>query len=330
MFHNEHKRRLRRAMPITGYVGPNGSGKSACMVWDSMPSLLMGRQVLSTVRLLDWENPRPCDDPACPHPEHNDSTLCLHAETVETCPHGSKMCTRCGHDTGCPEGLCAEEVEPTGVITHMAAHPLYVPFTDWQQLLDAEHCDVLMDEVTGVASSRESQSMPAPVANKLVQLRRADVVVRWSAPNWKRADVIIRECSQAVVYAQGYLAKASGDADRQWRNRRLFLWKTYDAADFEDFTVGKREQLRAQITDLHWGPSSPVFAAYDTFDSVSSIGSVTDSGRCYRCGGRRSAPRCTCPDHATDAGEDGTSGAPAQRGAGADPRPTPLRARTAH
>lgn len=322
MFHNETKRRLRRAMPITGYVGPNGSGKSACMVWDSMPSLMMGRPVLSTVRLLDWENPRPCDDPACPHPEHagvlldvaNSGEDSVDLEDQREDTHRLRLA-----------------VSDAPTITHMAAHPLWVPFTDWQQLLDAEHCDVLMDEVTGVASSRESQSMPSPVANKLVQLRRADVVVRWSAPNWKRADVIIRECSQAVVYAQGYLAKRSGDADRQWRNRRLFLWKTYDAADFEDFTVGKREQLRPQITDLHWGPSSPVFGAYDTFDAVSTIGSVTDSGRCYRCGGRRSAPRCTCPDHAPEAGaEDGSSGAPAKRGAGVGPRPTPLRARTLH
>lgn len=302
-------------MPITGYVGPNGSGKSACMVWDSMPSLMAGRPVLSTVRLLDWENPRPCDDLNCPHPEH--------AGVLMAVPNS-------GESTDDTHALSLAVESAFSPITHMAAHPLYVPFTDWQQLLDAEHCDVLMDEVTGVASSRESQSMPAPVANKLVQLRRADVVVRWSAPNWKRADVIIRECSQAVVYAQGYLAKKSGDADRQWRNRRLFVWKTYDAADFEDFTVGKREQLRAQITDLHWGPGSPVFGAYDTFDAVSSIGSVTDSGRCYRCGGRRSAPRCSCPDHVTDTGEDGASGAPAKRGAGPRPTPSPLRARPAH
>lgn len=334
MFHNETKRRLRRAMPITGYCGPNGSGKSAACVWDTMPSLAMGRTVLSTVRLLDWENPRPCDDPACSHPEHFDSVLCLHVDTAETCPHGARLCVRCGWSDECPDGLCRSEDGPrhpsTGV-THKAAHPLYVPFTDWQQLLDAEHCDVLMDEVTGVASSRESQSMPAPVANKLVQLRRADVVVRWTAPNFRRADVIVRECSQAIVYCTGFLAKTDRTSDRQWRNRRMFRWQTYDAADFEDFTAGKRESLRPQITDLHWGPSSPVFAAYDTFDAVSSIGSVTDSGRCYRCGGRRSAPRCSCPDHVSDAvSEDGASGAPAKRGAGVGPRPTPLLARPAH
>lgn len=324
MFHNETKRRIRRAMPITGYTGANGGGKSAAMVWDTMPSLAMGRPVLSTVRLLDWENPRPCDDPTCPHPEHAGVLLDVPGSGDDTTPDGESASSDDTHRL-----RLAVPDAPT--ITHMAAHPSYVPFTDWQQLLDAEHCDVLMDEVTGVASSRDSHAMPSPVANKLVQLRRADVVVRWSAPNWKRADVIIRECSQAVVYATGFLAKTDKTSDRQWRNRRLFRWQLFDAADFEDFTVGKREQLRPQSTDLHWGPTSPMFAAYDTFDAVSTIGTVTDSGRCYRCGGRRSAPRCTCPDHAPDShDEPGTSGAPAKRGAGSRaPRPTPLRARTA-
>jgi hypothetical protein len=176
----------------------------------------------------------------------------------------------------------------------MAAHPLWVPFTDWEQLLDAESCDVLLDEVTGVASSRESHAMPAPVANKLVQLRRADVIVRWSAPSWARADKIIRECSQAVTYCQGRLPVRSGDLDRMWRRRRLFSWRTYDAAMFEDFTSGKREQLESLQRDWHWGPGSPTFSAYDTLDSVLTIGTVTDSGRCYRCGGRRPVPACSC------------------------------------
>lgn len=282
MFQNAKKRAARRAWPIHGYVGPNGSGKTAYMVWDTLPSLEAGRTVLSTVRLLDYNNPRPCEG-----------------------------CDAPGHALG-----------------HQQAHPLWVPFTDWGQLLDdADHWDVLMDEVTGVASSRESQGMPAPVANRLVQLRRKDVIVRWSAPSWARADKIIRECSQAVTHTTGYLpvrAESEDGTDRMWRNRRMFKGKTYDADLFEDFSVGKREQLSALTVDWHWGPSSPVFDAYDTLDAVLSIGTVTDSGRCYRCGGRRRVPNCSCPDsHAhddEDRGEPG--GAPAQRGPRA-PRDSP-------
>jgi Zonular occludens toxin (Zot) len=251
------KREARRCWPIMAYCGPNGGGKSAAAVWDSIPTLELGRSVLSTVRLLDYENPRPCEG-----------------------------CDDTGHDQ---------------VGGHLQAHPLWVPFTDWSQLLEAERCDVIMDEVTGVASSRDSQSMPSVVANFLVQLRRRDVVLRWTAPNWARADKIIRECTQAVTYCTGSFAVASRDeqGQRQWRNRRLFLWKTYDANEFEDFTVGKRESMKSLTGDLYWGPKSPAFAAYDSFDSVMSIGTVSDSGRCAHCGGRRTAPACSCPDYQT-------------------------------
>lgn len=285
MFQNVKKRAMRRGFPIHAYTGPNGSGKSCAMVWDTLPSLSRGRPVLSTVRLLDWEDPRPCDDPSCTHPEHAGAMLDVVGSGDDDAAAGTHR--------------LRVAVPDAPVITHMAAHPLYVPFTDWSQLLEAEHCDVLMDEVTGVASSRESHSMPAPVANKLVQLRRADVVVRWSAPSWTRADKIIRECSQAVTYCQGYLPveapAVEGEEDRVWRNRRLFRWLTYDATDFEEFTLGKRQQLAPWVKDWHWGPKSPAFAAYDTYDAVLSIGTVTDSGRCYRCGGRRAVPKCECP-----------------------------------
>jgi hypothetical protein len=211
--------------------------------------------VLSTVRLLDYVNPRDCEG-----------------------------CELPGHEAG-----------------HRQAHPLWVPFTEWTQLLEFRFGDVIMDEVTGVASSRDSHAMPTMVANQLVQLRRRDVVLRWTAPNWARADKIIRECSQAVTFCQGRLPVSvqtgEDEEDRLWRARRLFVWKTYDAADFEDFTTGKREQLQPSTHDLYWGPGSPTFDAYDTFDSVMTIGTVSDSGRCANCGGRRTAPACSCPDY---------------------------------
>jgi len=255
MFRNVGKRSARRGWPIMAYVGANGGGKSAAAVWDTLPTLAAGRPVLSTVRLLDYDNPRDCEG-----------------------------CDLPGHAAG-----------------HLQAHPGWVPFTEWTQLMEFTYGDVIMDEVTGVASSRESHSMPTMVANQLVQLRRRDVVLRWTAPSWARADKIIRECSQAVTYCRGRLpvkVKTGADEDdRQWRARRLFIWKTYDASDFEDFTSGKREALASQTSDMFWGPNSPAFAAYDTYDAVMSIGTVTDSGRCADCGGRRSAPQCSCSDY---------------------------------
>lgn len=240
-------RAIRRGYPIHAYIGPNGSGKSLAAVWDTMPTLDRGRPVLSTVRLLDWRDPRP--DPDNP--------------------------------------------------SLMAAHPSFVPLTEWSQLLEAEHCDVLMDEVTGVASSRESGGMPAAVANLLVQLRRRDVVLRWTAPSWARADKIIRETSQAVTSCLGYLPAPDADdeGERQWRRRRLFRWSTYDTSSFEEWTQGQRERVQAWTREWWWGPGSDAFNAYDTLDSVLSIGHVLETGRCAHCGGRRTAPACSCDDY---------------------------------
>lgn len=271
LFRSTKGRKLRRSYPIHAYVGANGGGKSAAMVWDTIPALLAGRPVLSTVRILDFENPRPCDDPACPvdHDEYRAGT---------------------GNE-------------------HMAAHPLFVPFTRWPQLTEFRRGEVLMDEVTGVASSRDSHRMPGPVLNHLMQLRRADVVLRWSAPSWRRADTGIREVSQAVTACRGFVKKPVPSDDpaleRAWTHRRLFLWKTYDAFAFDEFDTAmtvagpgqSRARLRAMKAELHWGPGSPAFSAYDTFDAVSAIGTVSESGRCMVCDGRRSAPTCTCPDY---------------------------------
>lgn len=249
--------RKRRSAAIRAYVGANGNGKSLAMVNDILPSLDAGRPVLSNVRLLDFRNPRPCDDPSCRSDNHS---------------------------------------------RHMAAHPLYVPLLDYSQLLEWRHGDVLLDEVTGIASSRESSSLPVQVVNLLVQLRRRDVTLSWTAPAWARADKVLREVSQSVVHCRGFLptTRSTDDGTRTWKDRRLFWWRAYDANSFEDFTQGKREKLRPSPVQLFWRPGSPAERAYDTLDAVSALGWAMESGLCIACGGRRSVPRCSCEGH--DAG----------------------------
>ncbi len=259
-------RKLRRQYAIVAAVGSNGGGKTACMVFDTLPTLLAGRPVLSTVRLLDFENPRPCDG--------------FRWDGVYSV---MRPCELPADEDGSHAG-------------HRAAHPLWVPFTQWDQLHDAEHCDVFMDEVTGIASSRESHAMPGEIGNRLNQLRRADVVLRWTAPSWKRADTIIRECTQVVVSCRGFFAKTheapEGEPERMWRERRLFVWRSFDAYAFEDFTAGTRERLKPLGTDWQWGPGSVTFDAYDTYDAVLSIGTVNHAGRCMTCGKRRRVEMC--------------------------------------
>lgn len=171
-------------------------------------------------------------------------------------------------------------------------HPSYVRLTDWSQLLDAEHADVLFDEVVGIAGSREHAGLPVQVANLLVQLRRRDLVLRWTAPNWSRADKIIREVTQAVTLCRGMWGDRS--ADDRWAPKRLFRFKTFDTVDFEEWSLDKSVRLSSAGRGWLVGPRSRAFASYDSLGQVERVGEVLDSGRCAHCGGRRAIPQCKC------------------------------------
>lgn len=252
-------RARRRSFPIQMYVGRNGSGKSLAMVYDTLPDLDAGLPCLSTVRLLDYRNPRPCDDEGCRHVLH-------------------------------------------GRPGHMAAHPSYIPFTEWPQLLDFKRGAVLMDEITGVADSNESSSLPPAVANMLAQMRREDFMVRITALNFIRANKRLREAVNAVTRCQSFMPVTVQDdsgEDRLWRQRRLAVWRTYDAQSLpiDDHTDAAYANADLLVKSRHWIPDSPAIAAYDTYDRVTTVGTVSDAGRCAHCGGTRRALECGCPDY---------------------------------
>lgn len=178
-------------------------------------------------------------------------------------------------------------------------HRSYVPFVDFDQLLEARNCDVLMDEVVGIASSRESQKLPAPVQNILVQLRRRDVMLRWTAPNWARADKIIREVTQAVVECRGYFPgkpqpASDGSSLRLWAPRRVFSFSLYDTMDFEEWTTGKRDKLEPLSREWFKGVGSDAFRSYDTLDAVSMVSHVDSEQQCSICGHKKRARFCGC------------------------------------
>jgi hypothetical protein len=255
----ERGRDRRRAFPIHMYCGRNGAGKSAAMIWDTIPDLEAGLPVLSTVRLLDYENPRPCDDAACEDVMH-------------------------------------------GRADHLAAHPLWVPFTDWPQLLEWKRGPVLMDEITGIADSNESASMPNMVANRLGQLRRYDCTVRLTGLNFIRANKRIREAVNAVTRCESFFpitAYAEDGSALLWKQRRLAKYRTYDAQSLpvDDHTDAAYEKADHIITSSLYLPESVAVRAYDTLAPVLMVGTVTDSGRCAHCTGNRRVPECSCPDY---------------------------------
>jgi hypothetical protein len=190
-------------------------------------------------------------------------------------------------------------------------HPLWIPLDDFRTLLEVEFCDVILDEVTGVASSRDSAGMPSAVLNHLMQLRRRDVSLRWTTPNWKRADTGIREVTRGLTTCVGLVPepapKSDDGLDRIWRSRRLFFWRTFDAKDFDEWSTAKerssskQHRLKPAARQFVWrgalwkgGPSLIAGHAYDTFDQVLSLGVVSDAGLCMDCGGKRTAKRCNC------------------------------------
>jgi hypothetical protein len=255
------------------------------MIYDTLPDLAAGRPVLSTVRLLDYDNPRLCDDGDC-----------------EDSSHG-------------------------GPLHHGASHPLYVPFTQWGQLLDWKSGAVLMDEITGIADSNESSGLPVVAANKLAQLRRDDCTVRITGLNFIRANKRIREAVNAVTRCRSFLPVDTLDADgseRVWRRRRVATWVTYDAQSLpvDDHTDHAYEEADVLVKAIHWIPDSPATRAYDSMDRVLTVGTVAEGGRCAHCGGNRRNPDCSCEDYQalraagrpsarkTRSGEDGGASGP--------------------
>lgn len=169
--------------------------------------------------------------------------------------------------------------------------------TEWSQILDAEHADILLDEVSSIASSRESEILPPQICTLLQQLRKKDLVLRWTAPSWARADKVLRETTKIITICRGWFSVK--DDSSQWRSNRLFLFRSYNAMDYTDFSslqapANKLKSLQSSLFLLtrHLAPN-----CYDTMETVSTIGTVLMSGRCAVCGGRRRVPECSCKDY---------------------------------
>jgi hypothetical protein len=174
-------------------------------------------------------------------------------------------------------------------------HPLWVPFDSFTRLLFFEHGDVFMDEVTGVADSRDHQGLPVQVRNLIYQLRRRDVRLRWTTVDYSAADNRLRTATQMVTYCRGGSEINHLSPGRMWRQRRLLRWTTFDAMAFDLFTVGKRDKLRPEAMQWVWRPGHALDTAYNTEAPVLQVGVATTGGMCLHCGGSRSNPRCACP-----------------------------------
>lgn len=258
-------------------------------------SLLMAQQTLPTLKGISW---------SCDNPDH------LH--TIEGKTHGTRRVLS-----------TMAFITPSG-----APHPLYVPLTDYSQIISAEHVDLILDEVGGAVASTTGADIPMGVKASLQELRRREVVCRWTAPSWGRASKVLREVSQGVTLTMGFLpvphtdgvpfegpheteamsvdgetleysrCEIAGPHDhpsgRLWGARRLMFARTFDATVFEEWTTEKRQKIKPEARTLFWRPGSEAERAYDTHAHVEKLGQVTDSGTCDQCSGHRMRKKCTC------------------------------------
>jgi len=264
------------------------------MVYDTLPSLAAGRHVLSTVRLLDYADAHLCgerDHDICDDPANHE------LYDVEALEHMLEAREATGA-SGARRWRTAS-LPPLPPRFHRAAHPRYIRFTGYEQLMVFRDGDVLLDEVAGVASSRDSMSgMPTQVANLLMQLRRRNIALSWTSPAWARADKIIREVTQAVTLMSGFMPVASPPAadgsPTLWSRKRCFEARTFDASAIEEFTARRAIDVKPDVRAYYWAPGSQMFSAYDTLDPVQALGWAQASGLCGGCGGKRSPVKCTC------------------------------------
>lgn len=174
-------------------------------------------------------------------------------------------------------------------------HPGYRRFESWEQLMHAEHSDFFADEISGIASSRDHNNLHSEVINRLHQLRKIDVTFSWTAPAWRRADLSLREVTFAVTECRGYLPDNSvatrEDGAVLWAPRRLFRFATYDMRDFDEWSAGKRERVRPEVSEWFSGTGSREFSSYRTLDAVDRL-EAYDPKACPSCGLARRQQYC--------------------------------------
>ncbi|MBC9928394.1 MULTISPECIES: hypothetical protein [unclassified Leucobacter] len=180
-------------------------------------------------------------------------------------------------------------------------HPNFERFTSWEQLHDFRDGDVLLDEITGIMDARDS-GMPKHVRRLLPQMRRANVMVRWTGIDFDNTDRRLRQLSQAVVRCRGHfpnskLVRGEGvrDAVSMWAPNRAFVLTTFDAQTLTDsgdaraLTEDSERKRRAKVLNREfvWGPKDLTFQCYNTLDSVSAV-----DNSCRVCGGKPVEKTC--------------------------------------
>lgn len=179
----------------------------------------------------------------------------------------------------------------------------------WRDITVARDCTLFLDEITACLPSRSYGSMPPELQRVLNQLRKQDVDVLWTAPNWSRCDVILREVTQEVVVCKGYWSDPY-ERDRdgyvrnhkgrrvrrasRWPANRVFRWAGFDALEYDDFQNRASVTLKPKWSKWYWRTRHDDQWAYETLQPVSLLDHLDDIGTCMHCGGSRTRHKCRC------------------------------------
>jgi hypothetical protein len=200
----------------------------------------------------------------------------------------------------CADVLC--ESARHGDDGHMAAHPNWRPLNDFRQLFQFSDGHVWLDEATGVADARGSQSLPGEVSDYLPRLRAQQVTLHWTTIHWSFADVRLRRITWSATFCSGMFPKHA--SNEVWQRNRAFLVRTWDARnlsdDFDPAVVRSDDPKRPKTLSrsILYGPRSDAFGYYDTLDPVLTLAGTDESGMCLECGGHRGRKRCKGHDDA--------------------------------
>lgn len=257
---------------IVGWLGPNGHGKSAGLVGCRMHTLARGVPDLGTVRMLDWTNPRPCEDDACVFPGHPDHGA-AHPLWTPLVSYDQMLTWKRGT-------ISLDEVQGIGDVHDSAGMPY-----QWRNAIrKLRHGDVSL-----MWSAPDWGSAPVPVR------RVTQIVVQ---ANGKRGVPVYLTCDDCgAVHARPVEGCAGRSRRRLWDANRRIRYAAYDARRFDEWAEGKRKPENRVARASLWMPKSLVGTAYDTHGPVLSISAADHSGTCVGCGGKRVRQDCSCEDY---------------------------------
>jgi hypothetical protein len=262
---------------IVGFLGPNGHGKTAGLVGCRMRTLSQGIPDLGTVRILDWLNPRPCEDDDCGFPGHP-----LHGQAhplwtpLTSYEQMLEWVARPRRKT-----ISMDEIQGIGDVHDATGMPY-----QWRNAIrKLRHSDCSL-----MWTAPDWGSAPVPVR------RVTQVVVQASGSRSIPSYLVCEDCE--FVHARPVEDGCAGQSRRRlWDANRRIRLAAYDARKFDEWNESKRKpENRIDKTRL-WMPKSPIGAAYDTHGTVLSVAAADQSGSCVGCGGARRRQECICDDY---------------------------------